>query len=415
MKLFNLVFLFILFADVAYGYGLADLQQMALGNRDIIKKYYLNLEKSVKSEKIARSGYYPSLDISYTANSLDESTTYENKENSSGYAAITWNLFDGFADKYNVDSTGQLREAEEYKLKGIKQDINLNIALRYIDTFNRKAKLSVDEDQFNLLEKLYKDAENRYQVGLIDKNSLLKFKVDLDDANITLKRSKADLAKSLNFLNREIGAHVALKELSFSEFDTIPVAGSAEKYEADMLANRSEIKVLEKRVEAAKMKVKVEQASYYPQVDVTTSYLAYSDDYRVTGDNSDDEMRAQLVLSLNLFDGFATKNNVDIANIDVQSIQYDLEELKNDMRTELANQYLDYEVSVENTKVAKESIKQAQENLRATSLKYKEGLQRESDLLDAIANLTRAKYNHVLSTTSVFIDFYRLGRMTESL
>jgi outer membrane protein TolC len=88
-----------------------------------------------------------------------------------------------------------------------------------------------------------------------------------------------------------------------------------------------------------------------------------------------------------------------------------LDELKNDLVTDLCNLHIDFQVSLENVEVARRSIEQAEENLRITQLKYKEGLQRESDLLDAITSLSRAKYNHVAVMQTAFSNNFQLTRM----
>ena len=59
-------------------------------------------------------------------------------------------------------------------------------------------------------------------------------------------------------------------------------------------------------------------------------------------------------------------------------------------------------VSLENVTVAKENIKHAKESLRISQLKYKEGLESETDLLDAVTNLSRAQYNYVTVLRLVF-------------
>ncbi|PIE59084.1 MAG: hypothetical protein CSA32_05865, partial [Desulfobulbus propionicus] len=58
---------------------------------------------------------------------------------------------------------------------------------------------------------------------------------------------------------------------------------------------------------------------------------------------------------------------------------------------------------------------QAEENLRITQLKYTEGLQRESELLDAIAKLSRARYNKVAVIRSVFFDYFQIIRMADQI
>ncbi len=411
---FSVVLALLLMANTAYGANLVELQQMALKNREVIDRFKANLKVSEKDEIIARSNYYPSFDVSYAMNALDERTLFEERENSAVVGALTWNLFAGFGDKYNIKSARLLSQAEAYRLKGIEQDIKLLVALRYLSIRTFKANLQVAEDSYNTLLKIYKDSQSRYDVGLIRKNDLLQFKVDLDDAEITRKKAQADLKKSVQLLQREIDAVVEIDQLAFTEFDQLPILADYTEYEEEMFENRSEIKVLEETEQAIHAQVKTERARYFPRVDLTSSYSKFNEDLVIgRGLDSDEEIRTQLVVSMNLFDGFDKKSRVHRTQLQAQTIGHDLEELKQDLTTQLKNLFFDYEVSFENVDVAESSITQAEENLRITQLSYKEGLDTESDLLDAIANLSRAKGNLIAAKSEVFANYYNITRAVE--
>lgn len=413
VQLFLIVLLVLAPLSVAQSKDLTDLQATALKSRQVIQRYENNLEKSIKDERIAQSGYYPSVDLAYTVNSLDEAATFEARENSVFTAAVSINLFSGFKDKYSIKSAALLRQVETYKLKGIRQDIMANVALYYLNVYGRKANLKAQQDTHTTLQRVYEDGKKRNEVGLIDNNSLLKFKVDLDYAGIQVKKAQAELDKSLLLLRREAGSQVGLTELSFTEFQAIPHV-SHESYEKEMLTNRSEIKVLEEMVGIYEAQAQMAGAAYYPQLGLTTSYKNYDDNYvNGAGDSSEDEIRAQIVLSMNLFNGFASQETIAKAEIDKRSARLDLAELKNDLKTSLASLYLDYEVSRDTIKAALSNIEQAKENLRVTRLKYQEGLQTESELLGAVSTLSRAEYNHVEVITALFSNYYKIVRAAE--
>jgi outer membrane protein len=416
MKKYSFLFLLLLLfpGTSAFAIDLAEMQETAIQSREIIKRYQTSLEKSGQEVERVRSGYYPSLNIGYQANNLDEAARFEHRQNSSIYATASMNIFAGFKDRYSIESAKILQKVDGYRLKGIEQDIQLNVALRYLSVYERRANLTVAEDGLITLKRLYQDGERRLQVGLIGQNELLKIKVDLDNSDITRKKGQADLEKSIQLLGREVNRPLNLKNLSFEEFAILPELEEQEAYKERMLKNRSELLTLTGLAESASMQVKVEQGSYYPRVELVGSYSRYDDDFiNGNGENSDDELRAQMVLSYTLFDGFARESSVSKAKLSVREIQYDIEELKNNLTTDLANLFIDYRVSMENVEVAKEDIRHAEENLRITQLKYKQGLQRESDLLDAVTNLSRARYNQVAVIRTVFENAFRVNRMVE--
>ena len=411
----------LLWASAGHAINLAEMQTLALNNREIVRQYMTTLEQSEKDIIRAKGGYYPFADVSYTANRLDEGGVFENRENYAAEGRIGWNIFAGFRDKYTIQSAETRNEIEMFKLQGIEQDVQLNVALAYLEVYERRANLEVAESAFQTLGKVYRDGESRYQVGLIGKNELLKFRVDYDDADITAKAAEAGLKKSINVLSRQVGREIGLDDLDFAEFGILPPLVDKEEYSAKMLAARSEIKALELGVDAAAAQAEAEKGGYYPRVDVVGSYRKYYNyslsDFGgiggVGGGVDDDELRAQMVLSMNLFQGHTTEATVARARLQSRALQYELGELKNTLQTDLNNLHIDFQVSLENVEVATRSIEQAQENLRITQLKYDEGLQRESDLLDAITSQSRAQYNHVAVLRTAFANKFRLTRMID--
>ncbi len=416
MKKYSFLFLLLLLfpSTSVFALNLAEMQETAIQSREIVKRYQTSLEKSGQEVERVKSGYYPSLNIGYQANNLDEAARFEHRQNSSIYATAGMNIFAGFKDRYSIKSAKILQKVNGYRLKGIEQDIQLNVALRYLSVYERRANLTVAQDGLITLKRLYQDGGRRLQVGLIGQNELLKIKVDLDNSDITRKKGQADLEKSIQLLGREINRSLTIEELSFEEFAILPKLGEQELYKERMLKNRSELLTLTGLAESASMLVKVEQGSYYPRIDLVGSYSRYDDDFiNGNGENSDDELRAQMVLSYTIFDGFARESSVSKAKLTLRELQYDIDELKNSLITDLANIFIDYRVSMENVDVAKEDIRHAEENLRITQLKYKQGLQRESDLLDAVTNLSRSRYNQVAVIRTVFENAFRVNRMVE--
>ena len=414
MKTTSLLIVLMLLPQAGLALTLEQMQQIALENRALIKKHQSLIEKSNQDIKISKSGYYPSVDLGYNSWALDENTTTEQRENSSLTGSVSLNLFSGFRDKYSVQSAEIIKQVEETRLQATSQDIQLAVALKYLAVFNQQSRLKVAEDNYKTLKNLYLDSKNRYDVGLMDKNEVLKFKVDYDNANLAVQREKANLQKTINNLSREIMQKLVESDLDFEEFKTPPQINDKDRYEQKMLTNRSELIVLEQLVNASEKRVKALHGSYYPSIDLVGSYTNYEDSYlNGYGDISEDELRAQINLSLNLFDGFSDEAEIAGLKAETRSLSYDLAELREDMKTDLKNLFVDYEISLANVAVAKEDITYAEDNLKITQLKYKEGLQRQIDLLDAVANLTRAQSNYVAVIRTVFQNFFQIVRMVE--
>ena len=238
--------------------------------------------------------------------------------------------------------------------------------------------------------------------------------MDYDNANLSVQREEAEKAKALHQLSRVVNQQIGNEDLDFIEFKTPPALEDQDGLEQQMLTRRSELKVLESLAESAEYSVNAKYGDYYPQLDLVGRYRNYDDSFlNGQGELSDDELRAELVMSFNLFNGFQDEAEIARAKADVRSINYDLAELQDELRTALQNILVDYEISLANVDVARDDINSAEENLRITDLKYREGVQRQIDLLDAVSNLSRAQSNYVAVVKTVFENYFRVMRMIE--
>ena len=59
----------------------------------------------------------------------------------------------GFATKYQLKSAEVQQQVQQHQLDGIKQDIKLNVALRYLDVYERQANLEVARKNYDTLFK----------------------------------------------------------------------------------------------------------------------------------------------------------------------------------------------------------------------------------------------------------------------
>jgi outer membrane protein TolC len=396
---------------------LADLQELAVANRQVVATARTRLEQSRLDVQIGKSPFLPSLDLAYKANRLDESSTVENERNSELGGVLSYNLFSGFKDRYQLASAEQTQMARGYELKTVIEDLKLAVAVRYLAIFVNKQALIVAQDQLSLLRKRYEDAQYRNSVGLIKRNDVLKFKVELDDAFLARERARTDVEKSVNLLAYTVGAEVAAGALGFTDLATIPALGAAEDYHRRMLTQRSEIKALEMVVTAREKTARANRAAYYPSLNLSAGYRHYGDDYlwgMAEEEGGAEQLRLQARVDLNLFDGFRKGSVLERDTLDVRRARLDLAELKRLLITTLDNSLLDYQVALQNIEVARSGITQAEESLRVVELSFEEGVETATEVLDAILLLSRAKTNYIAAKRTVFLNYYQILRTIEA-
>lgn len=409
------VLAFVLGVPSVYGYTLEELQLSAVTNRDIVKKYQADVEQRGQQIREVRGEFLPSVDAGYTFNRLDDDGLNEYKKNDTVSGTVSWNVFAGFKDKYNLKASETLLEIDRLSLKALRQDIGLNVALKFLKVYRAQANLKVARDAVNLYKDRYRDVELKYKVGILKKNDLLKIKVELDNAIQEARQVEATVSKSLNDLGLETGVSVALEDLDFRSFDALPQQAGYPEYEAQLMDRRSELKALVKAREAAGYQVGASRSALYPRADVAVTYRdSHYDDYFYGNSTlKEDELRFQATVSINLFDGLKKYARIHQARLEEKKAGYDLTELENELKTSLKNTLLDLDVAVNNLQVARSSQIEAEENLRVTDLSFSQGLSTSTDILDAIFSLSRARVNMIYAYTQVFSSYFEIQRQIE--
>jgi len=391
---------------------LSELQQRAVANRQLVEKFKVNYQQGELDTQIRRGAFLPALDMVYIANQLGEDSTFEDKQNSRLTGVLSYNLFAGFKDKYSLQVAEHLQASKQFELDTVIDDLNLVVALRYLDAYRRQENEKTAEEQLKLLQKRYQDAEKRHSVGIIRKNDLLRLKVEMDNTQQRLTEAQADYAKSINQLAFTTNSAIESEALEFDEFKEIPEVFDLGYYYPVMLKNRSEIKTLEALVLANENNAKALKAAYWPFIDIGAGYTRFGDNF-VLGDRvrDQDESRVTLEARINLFDGMQKGKRVARARLETLKTEYDLGELKQELSTALKNILIDYEVGKKNLEVAESAIFQAKENLRVSDIAYKEGIETSTELLESIFFYSRAQLNQIVARIDLFLNYYRLQRM----
>jgi outer membrane protein TolC len=406
------IFLFIFPAmTFAEKYSLEKMYEIAVKNREIVKAYKLKKKQADLGVKLEKGDYLPSFDASYTANKLDESSTFENEENSEFALSLTQNLFYGFKDKRELEISKLDRDMAGFSLTSIKQDISLEVATAVLAVYKAESQRKVAEDAFKAYAERYENTKLKYSVGVAKKRDLLIMKVEKDDAEQDLSQAENEVQKSLNSLKRITGQKINIADIDFSVFDKLPIFSPFEKYKNKMNNKRSDIKSLKAGIEKAGQSKLLAKASYYPKVDLMLAKRYTANEYSAFDSDGDDETRIQLKLGINLFDGMKKYRKIDQAELEKLWAKNQLSELEDSLSTSLENLLLDAKTAEKNLDVAKEGIKEAEENLRITELSFDKGVATATDVLDSIFYLSRARTNEIIAKAQIFGTWFQIKRL----
>jgi outer membrane protein len=247
-----------------------------------------------------------------------------------------------------------------------------------------------------------KDVQNMQAQGLLTNNDVLKVQVQLSEAQLRQIDARNGVRLARIGLNNTIGipldTEVQLKSIlthQSMEFPPLP------KLVEDAIARRAEIGGMEYRVKAGQAGVTQAQSNWFPQVYVTGNYYFNRPNQRLQPiqDAFKDTWDVGLGVSFDIWNWGTAVHQTDQAKAQLAQAQDGLGQLRDAITLDVTSNYLNMQRAAERISVAEQGVKQAEENYRVTTGRFKQGLTTNTEVLDAEVALLQAKTNFTQSLT----------------
>lgn len=380
-------------------------------NNSYIKQQYIYDEAKANVTK-NQAGFLPKLDTSYTYNA-NKYDIGEGKDNANASAVLSYNLFSGLSDYYNLDAAKSNKAASKYSLEAARYDLVYETKVKYISYLKSLKNIETLDNAYKLLQKQYKDSENRFEQGLLARNDLLQVNAQMLQAKQNLARAKADSKVAWYSLKNILGGSL---EKSEKIEDLNKNAVFAFDYKEEEIFSRSEIKALKKTVEAlSSQKNANAYGTALPSVSLNLAHTKYGQDASLNSDELtyDEQSTATVNVKWNLYNGGADYAQTVILRKKSLQVKEDLEELKLNIKLQYENAVEEFDVSKLNYETAKISLEQSKENYKIVNNRFNEGLSTSTDLINANFLLTQAKQSFDNAFYDRFLAKASLDRIAE--
>lgn len=381
-------------------------------NNSYIKQKYV-YDEAKESINISQASYLPKLDLSYAYNARNENFNTYGKDYSYGSATISYNLFNGFKDKYNLKSKEELASYSMYTLEAFKFDLILDTKQNYISYLKSLKNIETTQNAFKLLEQQYKDSENKFQQGLLAKNDLLQVNTQMLQAKQNLASAKANSKIARYQLKNILGGSLSEDE---KIIDLLKEEINLELLKEEEFNTRSEIKALMKVVESTQSLKKANYGDFMPKADLSLAYNKFGSDEFLNVENGKSDYSqntAALTLSWNLFNGGIDKSENIILQKKILQAKSDLADLKLAIKLQYEKAIEEFKVSKLNYETATISLEQSKENYKIVNNRFNEGLSTSTDLINANYLLAAAKQSFDNAYYDRFLAKASLDRIME--
>lgn len=268
--------------------------------------------------------------------------------------------------KMNAIELQSLRTRDYIKLEVTKAYMQLQVAYKAVEVLEKATEAALENKKI---------AENNFKQGFIQKADILLVEVHVTEVENQLLNAKSNVNNASDYLNFLMGetTYETLKPSTHLKAHL-----NLDIYNQQLSTIRADIQAMEKSTEAYNNMYKASKMSYLPRLNAFGSYELYDD--KLFGTNA----KGYLVgaqLSWNVFEGFKRIGKTQKSKAELDKAELSLELYKNQSQLEFIKakrQLKDAENKLNLTNIA---IEQSKEALRIRTNRFKQGLEKSSDLL----------------------------------
>ena len=402
-------------AQNQYKFSLNDAVAFATKNNVQVKNALLNVQMQHQNNKIVTAAAFPTLSASI-------GSTY--------YIDIPVSLIPGeifgqpqgtylpvqFGTKYNTNAGVQLhqllfdgqvfvglqaRDATiQFQKKAVEVtevNIKANVQKIYYQLVVAKTQIELLDANINRLKKLHHDVNEIYKSGFAEK-------LDVDKLEVSLNNLQTEKQKVINSIN--IG-YVALKTLMGMPIkDELILTDKIT--EAEIKANalidsvnyddRKEFQFLNITKRLNEYNIKRYQLSYLPTVSFNANYSKQAQRNKFTFFNKGDWFTTSYVgLNINvpIFSGFSKDSKLNLARLDLQQTQNNIENLKLNIDAETEQAKLKFNSALESIDIQKRNMELAEKVYNQTKKKFEIGTGSNTEITTADTELKTSQTNYI--------------------
>jgi adhesin transport system outer membrane protein len=179
--------------DTAIPTSLQEARQHALDNNPILKSAYADLEAREAQHIVAKSNYYPKLDLAVDQRWDDDVDIDGYEEELTATAVVRFNFFNGFSDKARVAETSHLiSEAREIK-NNTERQVEEAIRLSWVAYTSLQNRIAYLENYVKSTGLTAEAFSKQWNIGRRTMFDVLHIEAELINAKIELVNAQYDM------------------------------------------------------------------------------------------------------------------------------------------------------------------------------------------------------------------------------
>jgi outer membrane protein TolC len=235
-------------------------------------------------------------------------------------------------------------------------------------------KVKLAQQAVNMLDEMVQKARNAHEVGLANRNDLLKVQVEYNNAQLNLQKAQNGLELSRMDLCRVTGLDF---DTGITALDTIIQVSSLTDLllSNESVEQRPEYRLMQKNITLQEQNIRLAKAGFLPVAGIQAGYNHIGGIEFSGTDFSNSSLNVLASVKIPLFHWGEGMKKINAAKIDKEISQLEMEKNQQLLQLEMEQARLNLQLALERIRMNENALGQAEENLRVSRDNYELGME----------------------------------------
>lgn len=395
---------------------------LTLTNNSTLKSLRQEIKKAYAFKLQADGTLLPNISANASIDRQKESTTKneERYDNKGAKVSLEQIIYSGGKNSAIRRQSKQVKSIAELMIANGENSTVGQLFVRFYNVILQREKIKAEESAVKTSKQHLKEVSKMRELGLANSLEVIRAGQQLAANTANLSTAKGLYESAQISLMNYIGI-TPEKRLEIEGGLNVPEAeGDRQTSIVKAQANRADLKRLEQQLEYQENQIMAEKSGMMPKVALGAS-TGYLNPYR-NDDRGDDTWRAELSVTLPIFDRNTTRGNAIRAEAVLEQDKIALQQKELDVKSEVEIAWTEVESSLDRLKASEKALELGNESLRLAEVGFREGVTPQLDLLNAQTSLTSARldyaqsqYNHLLTIVALKVTEGDVIEWTEGI
>jgi outer membrane protein TolC len=322
---------------------------------------------------------------------------------------LSWTLFDGGKMFVTKRKLSEIQELGEIQFRDRVLQTVYDVILAYYDVVRQKQELaSINEVITYNLDRV-KISQTSFDAGLSPKTNLLQAKIDLNVYQENAINQQSIILAAKRSLNQLLGRNT---DVQFEVLDSIPISESLDNRVLSQKIDSSNTSILayQKQIDVDKLSIKEMNSMLLPKIFFNTGYGLFQSNSPDGNPLVNRTIGPSIggTVSIPIYQGGNAIRQIKVAKIQLQSDQYNLENVRLKVNQQLQNALTQFENQLNLLKIEKDNAILAKENLEISIQRLRYGQTTslevslaENSFVDSLTRLINFEYNLKVAETKL--------------